>query len=150
MAPVLIKEITRRCHLKGIFQALYTVGVILPTPIATSRYWHRSLNPQRLVDANFAGIGRHGTMERMKRHYHLPKETSMPGLRRMEENDVEAVTLLNNAYSRRFQLAPILTEEEVRHYFISSNGSNGKEQVVWSYVVEVSELRRGDTSTEAK
>lgn len=37
VAPVLIREITRRIHLFGIFQAVYTAGVILPTPVGTCR-----------------------------------------------------------------------------------------------------------------
>ena len=37
MAPVLIREITRRVNLENIFQALYTAGVKLPTPIASCR-----------------------------------------------------------------------------------------------------------------
>ena len=53
VAPVLIREITRRVHLKGIFQAVYTAGVVLPKPIATCRYYHRSLNPKKLVDVQF-------------------------------------------------------------------------------------------------
>lgn len=50
VAPVLIREITRRVNLTGIFQAVYTAGVVLPKPIATSRYWHRSLNPKKLIE----------------------------------------------------------------------------------------------------
>ncbi|KAI9109373.1 hypothetical protein K1719_019427 [Acacia pycnantha] len=46
LAPVMIKEVTRRVHLENIWQAAYTAGVILPTPIATCQYWHRSLNPK--------------------------------------------------------------------------------------------------------
>jgi glycylpeptide N-tetradecanoyltransferase len=38
VAPVLIKEITRRVNLQGIFQAVYTAGVILPSPVAKCRY----------------------------------------------------------------------------------------------------------------
>ena len=34
LAPVLIKEITRRVNLRGIFQAVYTAGVVLPKPVA--------------------------------------------------------------------------------------------------------------------
>lgn len=34
LAPVLIKEVTRRCNVMGIFQAIYTVGMYLPTPIS--------------------------------------------------------------------------------------------------------------------
>jgi glycylpeptide N-tetradecanoyltransferase len=37
LAPVLIKEITRRVNCKGIFQAVYTAGVVLPKPVGTCR-----------------------------------------------------------------------------------------------------------------
>ena len=38
VAPVLIKEITRRVNREGIFQAVYTAGVLLPKPISVCRY----------------------------------------------------------------------------------------------------------------
>ena len=50
LAPVLIKEITRRVNRRGIFQAAYTAGVVLPKPVARCRYWHRSLNPKKLIE----------------------------------------------------------------------------------------------------
>ena len=37
VTPVLIKEITRRVHCQGIFQAVYTAGVLLPKPVASCR-----------------------------------------------------------------------------------------------------------------
>lgn len=52
VAPVLISEITRRVNLTGIFQAVYTAGVVLPKPVATCRYWHRSLNPKKLIEVS--------------------------------------------------------------------------------------------------
>ena len=33
LAPVLIREITRRVNCQGRFQAVYTAGVVLPTPV---------------------------------------------------------------------------------------------------------------------
>ncbi len=38
VAPVLIREITRRVNLEDIFQAVYTAGVVLPKPVSTCRY----------------------------------------------------------------------------------------------------------------
>lgn len=38
VAPVLIREITRRVNLMGIFQAVYTAGVVLPKPVGTCRW----------------------------------------------------------------------------------------------------------------
>lgn len=52
LAPVLIKEVTRRVNLKGIFQAVYTAGVELPKPITKTRYFHRSLNPTKLIEVS--------------------------------------------------------------------------------------------------
>lgn len=44
VAPVLIREITRRVNLQGIFQAVYTAGVVLPKPVGTCRWvwWSNS------------------------------------------------------------------------------------------------------------
>lgn len=38
LAPVLIKEMTRRVNLLGIFQATFTAGKIIPKPVGTCRY----------------------------------------------------------------------------------------------------------------
>lgn len=45
LAPILIKEITRRVNRCDIWQAIYTAGATIPTPITGAQYWHRSLNP---------------------------------------------------------------------------------------------------------
>ena len=37
VAPVLIREVTRRVNCRGIFQAVYTAGVVLPKPVASCR-----------------------------------------------------------------------------------------------------------------
>ena len=36
LAPVLIKEVTRRVNLTGTWQAIYTAGVVIPKPISTA------------------------------------------------------------------------------------------------------------------
>jgi glycylpeptide N-tetradecanoyltransferase len=56
LAPVLIREITRRVNLTGIFQAVYTAGVVLPKPVTTCRYWHRSINPRKLIEVKFVNL----------------------------------------------------------------------------------------------
>jgi glycylpeptide N-tetradecanoyltransferase len=53
LAPVLIKEITRRVNLHNIWQAVYTAGVLLPKPVSECQYWHRSLNPKKLISIGF-------------------------------------------------------------------------------------------------
>lgn len=50
LAPVLIKEVTRRVNLRNIWQAVYTAGKYIPTPFAETLYYHRSLNVKKLTD----------------------------------------------------------------------------------------------------
>ena len=38
MAPLLIKEVTRRVNVTGIWQAVYTAGVVLPKPVTVCRF----------------------------------------------------------------------------------------------------------------
>ena len=73
MTPVLIKEITRRVNLTGIFQAVYTAGVVIPKPLGTCRYWHRSLNPKKLIDVKFSHLGKNMTVQRTVKLYKLPE-----------------------------------------------------------------------------
>lgn len=66
------------------------------------------------------------------------------GLREMEERDVKQVTDLYKRYMDRFDMSPFMTAEEIRHNFLSGQGtgevvSSGRRrgQVLWVYVVEV-------------
>lgn len=96
LAPVLIREITRRVNCTGIFQAVYTAGVVLPKPVATCRYWHRSLNPKKLIEVKFSHLSRNMTMQRHLKLYRLPDETKTRGLRKMKAADIpEACRLMN-------------------------------------------------------
>merc|ERR1712113_935810 len=97
LAPVLIREITRRVNCQGIFQAVYTAGVVLPKPVGTCRYWHRSLNPKKLIEVKFSHLSRNMTMQRHLKLYRLPDATKTEGLRKLLVTDIpEACELLNN------------------------------------------------------
>jgi glycylpeptide N-tetradecanoyltransferase len=72
LAPVLIKEVTRRVNLEGIFQAAYTAGVVIPKPVASCRYYHRSINPKKLIEVGFSRLAPRMTMTRTLRLYQLP------------------------------------------------------------------------------
>jgi len=146
LAPVLIKEVTRRVNLENVWQAVYTGGVVIPTPIGTCRYYHRNLNPQKLVDIGFSAQPRSMTMARMKKHYSVPSVPSIAGFREMTRADIPQVRELLTRYLGRFDVAQLFSkDEEVEHWFSSGQGRevDGKrvEQVVWAYVVEVSIIR---------
>ncbi|XP_052468213.1 glycylpeptide N-tetradecanoyltransferase 1b isoform X2 [Carassius gibelio] len=73
VAPVLIKELTRRVHQQGISQAIYSTSAVLPKPIASCRYWHRSLNPRKLIELNFSSLTRNMTLQRAIKLNRLPE-----------------------------------------------------------------------------
>lgn len=146
LAPVLIKEVTRQCHLKGIFQAIYTAGIVIPTPISTCRYYHRTLNIPKLVDVKFTYVPRDMTIARMIRQAKVPSTPTLArsGLREMEVKDLSAVSELFRRYMERFDMIPLFDEEDIRHQFLSGRGTGEREastgrrqgQVVWTYLVE--------------
>uniref|UniRef100_A0A8C9SC98 Glycylpeptide N-tetradecanoyltransferase n=1 Tax=Scleropages formosus TaxID=113540 RepID=A0A8C9SC98_SCLFO len=130
VAPVLIREITRRVNLQGIFQAVYTAGVVLPKPVGTCRYWHRSLNPRKLIEVKFSHLSRNMTMQRTMKLYRLPETPKTLGLRPMTKKDVPAVHALLQQYLRQFNLVPVMNPEEVEHWLLP------RENIIDTYVVE--------------
>eukprot|EP00803_Ostreobium_quekettii_P006619 evm.model.scf_166.19 EVM.evm.TU.scf_166.19 scf_166:125279-130745(+) len=119
-----------RVNLHDIWQAAYTAGVVLPTPVATCRYWHRSLNPKKLIDVGFSKLGHRMTMARTIKLYRLPESPRTPGFRQMHEGDSQEVLNLLSAYLEQFKLAPQLTLEEVKHWLVP------RADVIDSFVVE--------------
>lgn len=142
LAPVLIKEITRRCYLEGIFQAIYTAGVVLPTPVSSCRYYHRPLDWLKLYEVGFSHLPKGSTKARQISKNHLPSVTSTPNLRPMEVKDIDAVHELLERYLKRFDLNQAFSREEIEHWLVHKGGEADREQVVWSYVVEDPETHK--------
>lgn len=91
LAPVLIKEVTRRVNRCDMWQAIYTAGIVIPTPIAQTTYWHRSLNPKKLVEVRFSTLPKNTPMARYVKIHKVPAETSIVGIRPMQPKDVPVV-----------------------------------------------------------
>ncbi|WKX98917.1 hypothetical protein Q1695_014082 [Nippostrongylus brasiliensis] len=130
VAPVLIREITRRVNQQKIFQAVYTAGVVLPKPVGVCRYWHRSLNPKKLIDVKFSHLSAKMTMARTIKLYKLPDHPATVGLRPLEKKDISSAWKLLSEYLKRFSLAPVFTKKEFEHVFMPID------DVVYTYVLE--------------
>ncbi|XP_030406331.1 glycylpeptide N-tetradecanoyltransferase 2 isoform X2 [Gopherus evgoodei] len=96
------------------------------------RYWHRSLNPRKLVEVKFSHLSRNMTLQRTMKLYRLPDATKTSGLRPMEQKDIKAVQELINSYLKQFNLAPVMDEEEVAHWFLP------QDHIIDTFVVESS------------
>lgn len=137
MAPVLIKEITRRVNRQDIWHALYTAGVVLPSPISTCRYAHRPINWAKLQDVGFTDVPAGKTAPEMVAMYALPGKTKTSGLRRMAAGDVDAALALLVKYQRRFELVQKFSKAEFAHWFLGDESiSDDTSRVIHSYVVE--------------
>ncbi|KAI9749670.1 MAG: hypothetical protein M4579_006783 [Chaenotheca gracillima] len=135
LAPVLIQEITRRCYVADVWQAIYTAGVVLPKPVSSPRYYHRSINWTKLHDVGFSGLPPGSTKARQVTKYRLPSSTSTNGLRPMQKKDAGAVLSLLERYLAVFDIAQGFTLAEVEHWLLDHTNTSD-EKVVWAYVVE--------------
>lgn len=55
-----------------MWQAIFTSGIILPTPFTQARYYHRSINPKKLIDVNFSSLSPKLTMAMTIKLYKVP------------------------------------------------------------------------------
>lgn len=129
LAPVLIREITRRVNLVGIFQATFTAGIIIPKPVGSCRYWHRSLNPKKLIESKFSHLGKNMTLHRTVKLYRLPEHTQY-SLKALTKDHMESAFNLLTNYLTKFDIIPMFSLEEFEHFFAS------RDDVIYSYIIE--------------
>ncbi|CAR26131.1 ZYRO0B02508p [Zygosaccharomyces rouxii] len=139
LAPVLIKEVTRRVNKCDIWFALYTSGTVLPSPVSVCRYTHRPLNWDKLLDVGFVQLPPGASKPQMVANYTLPKGPTTRGLRPLKPEDVDQAHALFEKYQKRFDLVQDFNKEEFSHWFLGgpeqmSATPDGK--VIYSYVVE--------------
>lgn len=114
------------------------------------RYYHRPLNTKKLVELGFSGVPRSTTLARLVVKNRVADTTTIPGLREIEDRDAQQVGDLLRAYLARFDLSPVMSDEEVLHNFYSGKGAGPvdpatgwrKGQVTWTYVVEDPDTHR--------
>lgn len=130
MTPVLIRELTRRVNQQGVCQAVYTAGIVLPTPLSSCRLWHRPLNSRKLMDVNYPGLRQNMNLQRALKFHRLPEITKTRGLRPMTEADTQGIHSLLQKNVTKYQLSAVLSPEHVEHWLLP------RENVVDTYVVE--------------
>lgn len=130
LAPVLIREITRRVNLTDRWSAVYTAGITFPTPVCNATYWHRALNPKKLIDIGFSSLPPGTPLSRYMKRLKLPASPQIQGTRSMQKKDVPAVHKLLREYLLPVRLSIVFTEHDVEHFFLP------REDVVYSFVVQ--------------
>ena len=126
LAPLMIREVTRRINLHEIWQAVYTGAVLRPDAIASARDWHRPIDIKKLVEVDFwpePSMTPAGAL-------HFYKTLDVHETRPMTPEDVPRITKLLNDNSTKYNLAQVFSEEEVAHMFL------GRKDIVQSFVTE--------------
>ena len=127
LAPLLIKELTRRINMQDMWQAVYTAGVVIPKPISTCSYYHRNINTRKLIDVGFSSLPAGRKMQHHLKILNIKDQTTMP-LRQMKEDDAPGVHKLLTEYLAKFDFSFKYSVKEVRHWFTPRKG------VIYSFV----------------
>ena len=133
-----------------VLQACYTAGAILPRPVNSIRYYHRSLNPKKLIDIKFSRLAPKQKMRDAIRKYAVDRETEVALVPLEDKHCEQACALLNTylnksvlrgclhsslgadgRYCGRFDMVPVFSLEDFKHWLLPREG------VIKSYVVEV-------------
>lgn len=130
LAPLLIKEISRRVAECSIWHAIYTSSLQLPHVVAKSRYYHRPLNTKKLIQVGFCHKHPKLTMSGTIKYYKLPDIITTKGLREILETDMGDACKVLNKHLAKKRIATSFTEDEFRYYFTP------RKDVIYSYVVE--------------
>ena len=109
---------------------------MLPKPVARCRYWHRSLNPKKLIEVGFSRLAPRMTMTRTVKLYGLPEAPSTRGLRPMVAADCEEACAALNKHLMKYAIAPQLSEAEFKHWLLP------RTDVIYSFVVEHPETHK--------
>lgn len=141
MAALLISEVTRRVNLRNKWQAIYTSGKNLPTPFTRATYYHRSINPKKLIEVKFSALTQNQTLPMVKKLYAIPDELSLD-LKPMTKHDVFGVAKLLNEGLSKYVVKFHYTDEDVKHYFLP------RDKVVYTYVISKTEVENGKKKTK--
>ncbi|CAK4657096.1 hypothetical protein LEN26_015335 [Aphanomyces euteiches] len=129
LAPVLIKEVSRRVKLENVWRAVYTGASLLPTPVATTQCYHRPLNTKKCIDVGFAHCPPNTPLTHMIKSLKLPETPQILGFQPLRAEHVPQVTALLRAHHASLDLAMEWTEADVAHWLLPRSG------VVDSFVV---------------
>lgn len=126
ISPVIIREITRRVNLDGIYQAIFTSGTKFFFNVSDAYYYHRALDPIRLFRTGFSDrvieLG-------------IPKPRS--GTRLVTELDLPSLLRLFSEEAKKYVFCEKMGIEEVYANLMPVK------DIIYTYVHEV-----GDEITE--
>lgn len=121
MSKVLINEIIRQGSLQNYNVGAFCTNMIVPSPIATIRYYTRPLDYKYLKANDFTSVG---DIDDDVAHNRIKIKLKPPKTVYIAKNspkNVKIVHKLYTEYMKTFNLHNILSEEDVEHYFFNAD-----------------------------
>lgn len=103
---------------------------MIPLPFSKTTYWHRSINPKKLVEVGFSSLPANTPMARYVKLLKLPNEISIKGIRPMVKQDVKGVHTLLSDYLQKFEVHLHFNQDEIAHFLLP------RDNVLESFVIE--------------
>ncbi|KAI5191738.1 glycylpeptide N-tetradecanoyltransferase [Nematocida sp. AWRm77] len=113
LAPLLIKEITRRVNARGVYKALFTAAETLPFVFSSIPYYHRLINGMKLFVKGFCNPMDLADVK--------PGRSTL-GLREATEEDMPKVFELYKKKYEKFSLFAEYTLEQFKYYVMPRKG----------------------------
>ena len=125
LAPVLIKEVTRRTNLHNIWQAIYTGDKDLPNCLVSCTYYHRPINVPKLIDLEFMSCPKKLSLTTYSKSFKTIDNLTI-NIRKLTENDCEICCEKFNEFHKKFNIGIQFNLNYFKHHFLG----------IYSYVVE--------------
>jgi len=128
LAPLLIKEITRRSVLLNMDIALYTVAKKVTKPFSKCRFSNIYLNIKKLEDCVFLPKDYTGGKLQSDLALALTVYTTPYKVRPMTVNDIDALYELLPSFMSKYKVYQTFSKDEIKHYFLNN--------IVQTYIIE--------------
>ena len=124
LAPILIKEITRRVNLHNVWSGIFTSGEVYPHPFTIAPYFHRSLNTKKAVETGFSALPPNEPLPRYVKRMKIHGMMDMALIgspRQMESRDIQVVYELFKTYTEKYSLHFKLSQNDIAHHLLPRN-----------------------------
>ena len=154
LAPLIIKEITRRAGIIGISQSMFTGNRPQFQPVSTARYYHRIIDYTKAMKVDFCPVVEGNKLTLYQMYFHVQPVKNK--LRLLEPDDIPLVTYLLNKWLSQYQLYQKLDEEYVRYMLLDNSDvdcwifeENGNIDIISVYYIDSTHIPTGNSIKEA-
>ena len=127
LAPVLIKEITRRSNLHNIDVAYFTAHLDLPNKVVSTYYWQRPINVEKIFDLDLLQPDFPG--QNIKKYYKIDDCFTI-NISELQKDDCKECCQMFNEFHNKFKISIHFDEEHFESHFMP------KKNVISSWVVK--------------